>query len=72
MPEESIIHFERYNQDNMDKNIHDYDADLAEHRRSVGQETPDAAWTRKMADRFPKPARPGMCAALEKLGFVFE
>lgn len=72
MPEELIIHYERYNQDNVDKHIHEYDQALAAYRRDIGQETPDAAWTSKMADRFPKPARPGMCAALERMGFVFK
>ena len=72
MPEELIIHFERYNQAGVDEHLHEYDKALAAYRRSVGQETPDTAWTSKMADRFPKPARPGMRAALEKLGFRFE
>ena len=72
MSEEVIIHFERYNQDNLDKHLHEYDQALAAYERSIGQETKDTAWTSKMADRFPKPARPGMRAALERLGFVFE
>lgn len=72
MSEDLIFHFESYSQDRVDDNIHAYYEALALHRRSIGQETPDTAWTTKMADRFPKPARPGMCEALQKLGFVFE
>jgi FMN reductase (NADPH) len=72
MAEELIFHFERYRQDDLDDHLRDYDRQLAEYRRSIGQETPDTAWTSKMADRFPTPARPGMRAALEHLGFRFE
>ena len=72
MPEELIFHFERYRQDSLDDHLREYDRQLAEYRRAIGQETPDTAWTSKMADRFPKPARPGMRAALENLGFRFE
>ena len=72
MPQSLILHDERYSQENVDRYISEYDKALAAYRRSVGQETPDAAWTRKMADRFPNPARPGMRVALENLGFVFD
>jgi hypothetical protein len=72
MPEDLIFHFERYNPVDIDEYLHEYDRQLAAYSRSVGQETPETAWTSKMADRFPKPARPGMRAALERLGFRFE
>lgn len=72
MSEDLIFHFETYNEERVDENIRAYDQVLAMYRRSIGQTTPDSAWTTKMADRFPKPARPGMCAALQNLGFEFE
>jgi hypothetical protein len=73
MPEDLIFHFERYNTGvDVDARLREYDHQLATYRRGVGQETPETAWTTKMADRFPKPARPGMRKALENLGFRFE
>jgi FMN reductase (NADPH) len=72
MPEELIFHFERYHPGDVDAHLHAYDRQLAAYRRSIGQDTPDTAWTSKVADRLQKPARPGMRAALENLGFRFE
>lgn len=69
LPEDLVIHFERYNTDDPSEKLREHDAELAVHYRNLGRNTPDAAWTGVMADKFSKPKRPDLKATLEKLGY---
>lgn len=72
MPESLIIHHERYDTTDPAEKLREYDATLAAHYRSEGRTTPDAAWTRIIADKFSTPRRPHLRTILEKLGFRFD
>lgn len=72
LPEDLIIHYERYNTEDVEQKLRDHNAELADHYRSQGRNTPDAAWTGVMADKFSTPRRPDLKTILEKLGFRFE
>ncbi len=72
LPQEAIVHFEEYNTEALDHIIHDYDAALAEHYRSLGRETPDAAWTETVAQQNSSPRRPELKQQLETLGFMMD
>jgi FMN reductase (NADPH) len=72
LPEQLIIHHERYQAQDVARALHEHDAELAAHYRRDGRTSPDAAWTGAMAEKFSKPQRPRLRAVLEKLGFKFE
>ncbi len=72
MPLELIVHEEQYNQDNVASSILNYDAQLAQHYRNTGRETPDAAWSGIISERFSQKRRPHLHRELEELGFSFE
>lgn len=72
LPEEVIIHYERYNTDvDITDALHQYDAELADHYRNTGRTTGEAAWTGVIAEKFSRPQRPHLRTVLEKLGFRF-
>jgi nitroreductase len=72
LSEELMIHYERYDDEKVEEKLRTHDAELAAHYRSEGRNTPDAAWTGVMADKFSTPRRPDLKTVLEKLGFRFE
>lgn len=72
LPEDLIIHYERYNADDPAEKLREHDAELAAHYREQGRETPDAAWTGVMAQKFGKPNRPELRPTLERMGFNFD
>lgn len=69
LPEEAVIHYESFDNSGLTSHLEAYDAELAEHYRSTNRQTPDAAWTGVIAEKFSKPNRPKLKAILEKLGF---
>jgi FMN reductase (NADPH) len=71
-PEDVMIHFERYDMTHLTEQLDAYDAELAAHYRGEGRDTPDAAWTRPIAERFATPPRPHLRETLEAMGFSFE
>ncbi|PJF44698.1 MAG: hypothetical protein CUN55_02660 [Phototrophicales bacterium] len=70
LPENAVVHFERYHP-TADAVLQDYDRALAAHYRAQGRKTPDAAWTGVIAKKFSRPQRPDLRAVLEELGFSF-
>lgn len=72
LPEDLIIHYERYDTRDTREQLAAHDAELAEHYRSQGRRSPDSAWTGVIAEKFSTPRRPQLRAVLEKLGFRFD
>lgn len=74
LPVELVIHRERYNRkrDATIAGLQAHDSDLAEHYRSLGRETPDAAWTGTAAKQGATPRRPFLRQVLTDLGFDLE
>lgn len=72
LPENLIIHYEQYDTADPAAQLHAHDAELAAHYRSEGRETPDAAWTGVIAEKFSQPQRPHLRETLEKMGFRFD
>lgn len=71
LPEELVFHHERYTADK-DKAallLQQHNRELAEHYRSLGRETPDAAWTETTARAAASASRNFMREVLGKLGF---
>ena len=70
LPEELVIHYERYNtdRDTTVERLQAHDKDLAEHYRSLGRETPDAAWTGTTARIASSPRREYLRQVLTDLG----
>lgn len=71
LPENLVIHHERY-QSADGAVLRAHDAELAAHYRSDGRESPDAAWTGVIAEKFSHPQRPRLRDILEKMGFSFK
>jgi nitroreductase len=71
LPAETVISYERY-EPASDEALQTYDAQLAEHYRSIGRSTPDAAWTGFNARRLGTAPRPHMREFLKKQGFSLE
>jgi len=73
LPEDVVIHHERYNTTaDVEAALHQYDEDLAAHYRDTGRKSVDAAWTAIIAEKFSRPQRPHLRRVLEKLGFRFD
>jgi FMN reductase (NADPH) len=71
LPQESVIHFERYTPTDADT-LTEHDQELAANYRSQGRRSPDAAWTGVVSDKFSHPQRAHLREILEKRGFKFE
>jgi hypothetical protein len=72
LPEELVIHYERYDNSDPTEKLQAHDRELAEHYRSLGRNLHDAAWTGVMANKFSSPRRPELRETLEKMGFSFD
>ncbi len=72
MDETAIIHREQYDTSDMEKKLNEYDNGLAEHYRGEGRETPDAAYTAVIANKFNQPRRTHLKGTLEELGFKLD
>jgi nitroreductase len=72
LPEEAVVHFERYDSSQREPHLREYDLALARHYRSQGHSTLDAAWTGVIAGKYPAPRRPHLRGVLEKLGFSLD
>jgi nitroreductase len=68
----AVIHHDVYDPKAHAPAISAYDRDLAGYYRARGTQTPDAAWTQVMAERFSKSRRQGLRQELASLGFPFE
>lgn len=68
----AVVHQERYDEAAVAEAVRAYDASLAEHYRDQGRESPDAAWTQPMAEKFSKVLRGKLRAELKTQGFDLE
>jgi FMN reductase (NADPH) len=72
LPEEAVIHFEKYHNEGIEELLIEYDKQLSEHYQSENRNTPDHAWTGIIASRFDVPRRPELRSILEDNGFKFD
>ena len=72
LPEDLIIHYERYDASDPTEKLKAHDFELAEHYRSLGRNLHGAAWTGVMTQKFGTPRRPHLREALEAMGFRFD
>ena len=72
LPLSVIVHREQYDEAALDRELREYDAALADHYRSEGRKSPDAAWSGVIARGFSRPRRADLRPTLEELGFSFE
>ena len=72
LPEDLVVHFERYKTEGEREKIAKHDEELAEHYESLGRNLADAAWSGPIAKRLQNPARPQLRKVLEGLGFRFD
>lgn len=67
-----VVHRDTYNANASAQAIAQYDRDLAGYYRQKGVTTPDAAWTRVLAERLARDVRRGLRGQLRQLGFPME
>ena len=72
LPEDLVVHFERYSTESEREKIAEHDKDLANHYESLGRNLAAAAWSGPIAKRLKNPARPHLRKTLEALGFRFD
>jgi hypothetical protein len=67
-----VLHHEIYDPKAHDQAIKEYDRDLAAYYRKRGVETPDAAWSQVMGEKYSKPMRVKLQQELNSLGFPLD
>jgi len=72
LPEDLMIHYEKYDTSDPTKKLQAHDKELAEHYSSLGRNLDDHAWTGVVANKFGTPRRPELRETLEDLGFSAE
>jgi len=72
LPEDMVIHQEKYNDDLPQAHLAAYDQALAEHYQALGRNLHADAWTGPIARRLKNPARPYLRKTLEEMGFKFD
>lgn len=72
LPMKSVVHREFYDPDQRAAALADYDRELADYYRALGRPSPDAAWTKVIADNLAVPLRKNLRQELKTLGFDFE
>lgn len=72
LPEELVIHHERYDDRDPTPLVQQYDAALAAHYNAQGNNQHTAAWSGPIAQRLNGKIRPFLRPTLEKLGFAFD
>lgn len=71
-PQSGVVHYEFYDARQREQAVAEYDQDLAGYYRTRGVETPDAAWTYPIADKFSTDKRRKLKQELQELGFPLE
>jgi len=71
LPDELVVHHERYADGDLDKGLADYEAAMSEHHRRVGRD-PDEPWAARVAKQFSAPKRPRLMDVLKGRGFGFD
>jgi len=72
LPEEVVVHYEKYNTADPREQYQAYDRALAEHYGSQNRNLDEAAWTGVIAKGVSQPRRPDLRKTLEGMGFSFE
>ena len=72
LPEDLVIHYERYDASDPTEKLRAHDAELSEHYVSQGRNLHPAAWTGVVASKFSQFLRPHLRSTLEKMGFSVE
>lgn len=72
LPEQVVIHEERYQTEGLAEQLSAHDEELAAHYRRLGRNQHNAAWTGVIAHKFSKPSRPHLRQTLESMGFVLD
>jgi FMN reductase (NADPH) len=72
LPEEAIIHFERYDDSTVDHALASYDELVSKHYQEVGRMPQVATWTARVAAEFSRARRAELRSHLRALGFPAE
>ena len=72
LPEELIIHYEKYDQSDPQPLIQQYNVDLGDFYNQQSRNQHQDAWSGPIARRLHEPKRPELRTTLENLGFKFE
>ena len=68
----AVVHHERYDEGAVREAVAAYDGELAAHYTGQGRATPEAAWTKPMAEKFSKPIRAKLRQEMHARGFGLE
>ena len=71
LPEELVVHRERYNDGSPAEGLADYESVLSEHHRHRGRD-PDEPWAERVAKQFSTPKREKLLEILKGRGFGFD
>lgn len=72
LPLAMVVHREFYHGEGYAEHVAQYDRELAVHYRAQQRVSPDAAWTKPIAEKFTKPQRPNLRRELNIMGFELE
>lgn len=72
LPENLVVHNERYHAADPREQIAEYDEALATHYNSLARNLDPAAWSGPLARQLSQPRRPDLRSHLEQMGFVFD
>ena len=67
-----VVHHNVYDPKMRDQAIKDYDKELAKYYRDRGTNTPDAAWSQVLAEKFSTDKRKKLRQELIQMGFPLE
>lgn len=67
-----VVHHDVYDPGARDQAIRDYDKELAKYYRERGTQTPDAAWSQVLAEKFSTDKRKKLREELIQMGFPLE
>lgn len=71
LPEQTLVHRERYQTQGIVESLKAHDAMLATHYRNADRETMDAAWSGHAARQGANPSRAYLREVLQRLGLMF-
>ena len=71
LPEELVVHREKYNQCSLEDGLTSYENKLSKYHREIGRNS-DELWAERVADQFSVPKREKLLTILKSRGFGFE
>lgn len=72
LPENLVVHYERYHTADPREQIAQYDESMAAHYNAQARNLDPAAWSGPIARQLGQPRRPDLRAHLEQMGFTFD